>query len=77
MVDVLKRIVATEGPSGLFKGLQSQLFRTVLASALLLTVKERVATRTALFLQIAVLVIENPSFVASMVRSRLNKMRKS
>ncbi len=70
---VLRRIVAEEGSSGLYKGIQSQLVRTVLASALMLTVKERLNARTALALQIAVFVFENPAFVASMVRSRINK----
>ena len=70
---VMQRIVEDEGVSGLFKGLQSQLFRTVLASALMLTVKERVSTRTAIFLNLLMFVLDNPAFVYGMLKSRVKK----
>jgi Mitochondrial carrier protein len=72
--EVLQHIVATEGLPGLFKGIQSQLVRTVLASALMLTVKERVAKRTAVILSILVFVMDNPQFVYGMVKKRVSKM---
>ena len=48
--DILRHIMATEGVTGLYKGLQPQLLRTVLASALMMTVRERVARRTSAML---------------------------
>jgi len=38
----MQHIVRTEGMSGLFKGLQVQLVRSTLSSALMLMAKERV-----------------------------------
>jgi hypothetical protein len=72
--EVLQHIVATEGLPGLFKGIQSQLVRTVLASALMLTVKERVAKRTAVFLSILMFVMDNPQFVYTLAKKRVSKM---
>ncbi len=51
-LEVLRTVAAEEGFPGLYKGIQSQIVRTVLASALMLTVKERVSARTAVFLQV-------------------------
>ena len=45
--DILKLIRKKEGITGLFKGLKPQLVRTVLASALMLTAKERIASRSS------------------------------
>lgn len=49
-VEVLRHIVRTEGVAGLFKGLQPQLFKSVLASALMLMLKERIFYYTKLFI---------------------------
>lgn len=52
--EVLQYILSTEGLSGVFKGLQPQLFRSVLASALMLMLKERIYFYTrALLLRLA------------------------
>mgnify|MGYP001982179723 CR=1 FL=1 len=44
---VMRGVVETEGPAGLYKGLQAQLLKTVLVAAFSLTVKEK-SFRTAM-----------------------------
>ena len=44
---VMRGVVETEGAAGLYKGLQAQLLKTVLAAAFSLTVKEK-SFRTAM-----------------------------
>ena len=46
---VMRGVVETEGPAGLYKGLQAQLLKTVLVAAFSLTVKEK-SYRTAMLL---------------------------
>ena len=46
---VMSLVVQTEGPAGLYKGLNAQLVKTVLAAAFSLTVKEK-SFRTAMVL---------------------------
>ncbi len=60
----------TEGPAGLYRGLPSQLFRTVLATAVLLATKERTARLTARFVPLAVFALANPGMVVAMMRAR-------
>lgn len=52
IVDAILMIWDREGPLGFFKGLQSQILKTVLSSALLLMVKEKI-TKTTWVLMLA------------------------
>ncbi len=53
LLAVMRLVVATEGASGLYKGLHAQLLKTVLAAAFSLTVKEK-SWRTAMLLVVIV-----------------------
>jgi hypothetical protein len=68
-VEALKHVASTEGVPGLYRGLPSQLFRTVLATALLLATKEHIAVGTARVVPLLVFAAQNPSMVAQMVRA--------
>lgn len=48
--DVLYAIWRKEGPSGFFKGLRAQILKTVLSSALLLMIKEKIHSGTWIFI---------------------------
>lgn len=41
-LELMQYIIKTEGVAGLYKGIQPQLFRSVLASALMFMAKERI-----------------------------------
>ena len=75
-LDVLRNLVSTEGVSGLYKGIPSQMFRTVLATALLLATKERIAHATARYLPLIVFALANPAMVRQLVQARLQSRRK-
>lgn len=46
MAGALKAIWKIEGPLGFFKGLKAQILKTVLSSALLLMIKEKLSRNT-------------------------------
>ncbi len=72
-MDVFKAVVKKDGVLGLYHGVPSQLFRTVLATALLLTTKERIAASTARYIPLLAFMASNPTLVSSMLRARLQR----
>ena len=75
-MSVFQAIVKAEGYPGLYKGIQSQLFRTVLATALLLATKERIAHGTAKFLPLIVFAVTNPTMAAQIAQAQMRSRRR-
>ena len=75
-IDIFRTIIKTEGVQGLYKGIPSQMFRTVLATALMLATKERITHATAKYLPLIVFALANPAMASQIIQAQLRTKRR-